>query len=247
MKPLIRSAVALLSLAAVSMAIPALAEAANAYVTGTVNLRAGPDISYPLVGRISAGTAIEVQGCTDGWAWCDVVVYGDRGWVAGNYIEYTYQDRPVLLPMYGARIGVPIVSFVIGTYWDDYYRNRPFYRERERWYQRRIERRPPPPPIRHPYRGPPIQGGPRPVVPRWDQRPSTPPRQPGHPGPAEPEHPTLPVRQAPQQSPVGPARPVQPVENHRAQERNRAGKPAAKPADKKDVHGKDVPRDQGSH
>ncbi len=100
-----------------------------------------------------------MQGCTDGWEWCDVIAYDNRGWVAGNFVEYEYQDRPVLLPAYGAQIGIPIVTFVIGSYWDNHYRNRPFYRERSRWYRRPIVRRPPPPPLRHPYR-PPSHGSP---------------------------------------------------------------------------------------
>jgi uncharacterized protein YraI len=150
-------------------ALPALAQAADGYVTGNVNLRAGPDPSYPLIDRIPAGTDVSVQGCTDGWEWCDVIVYGNRGWVAGNYIQYDYQDRRVLLPAYGAQTGIPIITFVIVNYWDQYYRSRPFYRERSRWYRRPIVRRPPPPPLRHPYAGGPRHGtsGQRPS---WNQR-----------------------------------------------------------------------------
>jgi uncharacterized protein YraI len=159
MKYLIRSAWISLSLAALSLAVPALAQAADGYVTGNVNLRAGPAPDYPLIALIPAGTEVDVQGCTDGWEWCDVIAYGNRGWVAGNFVEYDYQDRPVLLPAYGAQIGIPIVTFVIGSYWDNHYRNRPFYRERSRWYRRPIVRRPPPPPLRHPYR-PPSHGSP---------------------------------------------------------------------------------------
>ena len=154
MKRLARSTLAVLSLAAASLAFPVLAHAADGYVTGNVNLRAGPDPGYPLIDLIPAGTEVDVLGCTDGWEWCDVIAYGNRGWVAGNYVEYFYQDRPVLLPAYGAQIGIPIITFVISTYWDSHYRGRPFYRERERWYHRPVVRRPPPPPIRHPYRPP---------------------------------------------------------------------------------------------
>lgn len=152
MKRLTRFALATLSLTAASLAFPALAQAADGYVTGNVNLRAGPDPSYPLIDLIPAGTEVDVLGCTDGWEWCDVIAYGNRGWVAGNYVEYFYQDRPVLLPAYGAQIGIPIITFVIGNYWDSHYRGRPFYRERDRWYRRPIVHRPPPPPMRYPYR-----------------------------------------------------------------------------------------------
>ncbi|MFC5579737.1 SH3 domain-containing protein [Rhodanobacter terrae] len=159
MKRLTRLALASLSVASLSLAFPALARAADAYVTGNVNLRAGPDPDYPLIDQIPAGTEVDVQGCTDGWEWCDVIVFGNRGWIAGNYIEYEYDDRPVLVPEYGAQIGIPIVTFVIGDYWGHYYRSRPFYRDRDRWYSRPIGRRPPPPPMSRPYEGRPIPEG----------------------------------------------------------------------------------------
>ena len=159
MKRLVRFALASLSLVSASLALPALAHATDAYVTGDVNLRAGPDPDYPLIDQIPACTEVNVQGCTDGWEWCDVIVYGNRGWVAGNYIEYEYQDQPVLLPAYGAQIGIPIVTFVIGNYWDNYYRSRPFYRERDRWYSRPVMHRPPPRPMDRPYSGRPTPAG----------------------------------------------------------------------------------------
>lgn len=72
MKRLTRFALASLSVA--SLAFPALAQAqADGYVTGNVDLRAGPDLGYPLIALIPAGTEVSVQGCTDGWEWCDVI------------------------------------------------------------------------------------------------------------------------------------------------------------------------------
>jgi uncharacterized protein YraI len=126
------------ALATLSLAIPMLAYASDGYVTGNVNLRAGPDPGYPLVDQLPAGTEVNVQGCTDGWEWCDVINDGDgsRGWIAGNFIQYEYQDQPVLLPEYGADIGIPIIAFSIGAYWDNYYRGRPFYGDRASWYNR---------------------------------------------------------------------------------------------------------------
>jgi uncharacterized protein YraI len=139
-------------LASLLFLMPLLAYAADGFVTANVNLRAGPDIDYPLISTIPAGTQIAIQGCTNGWEWCDVIAYGNRGWIAGNYLQYNYQNQRVLVPAYGARIGIPIVSFVIGSYWGSYYQNRPFYRDRTRWYNRPIGHRPPPRPGYRPTR-----------------------------------------------------------------------------------------------
>ena len=186
------------------LATPLLAHAADGYVTGNVNLRAGPDGQYPLIFTIPAGSAVSVQGCTSGWEWCDVIVRGNRGWVDGYYIQYQYQNRPVALPDYGAQIGVPIVTFVIATYWNNYYRNRPFYRQRNSWYSRPIPHRPPPRPIhRLPtgHRPPPAK--PRPPVNR-PTRPKPPATNPPKPQPRPPANrPPAGQRPKPQPTPPG--------------------------------------------
>jgi len=116
--------------------------AADGYVLGDVNLRAGPDSSYPSVAMLSAGTPVAIEGCVDGWSWCDVAAGGDRGWVAGNFLQEEYQGQRVLVPDYGVRIGIPVVSFVFGTYWETNYRSRPWYGNREHWSRVRPQYRP---------------------------------------------------------------------------------------------------------
>ena len=129
-----------------ALAGPAAAQGASGVVTSYVDLYAGPDIGYPAVAELPAGTPVDIQGCLEGWTWCDVITMGTRGWVAGTFVQYTYESQPVIVADYGPRIGIPIVAFTIGMYWDHYYRDRPFYRDRDRWYSRPIESRPPPRP-----------------------------------------------------------------------------------------------------
>ena len=120
------------------LALPAAAQVTRGYASINLNLRAGPDIGYPTVDVLPYGAPLYVHGCTVDWSWCDVSVYDERGWVAGDYIDYPYRDRWVSVYNYGGLIGVPVIRFVIGDYWHDHYRHRHFYRDRDYWYHQRF-------------------------------------------------------------------------------------------------------------
>lgn len=109
------------------------AEASPGYVSRSVNLRAGPDVSYPVVNRVRAGTRVEIFGCMEGWNWCEIGFYRDRGWVSGQYLQAFENRRRVYVEQAGPVIQLPIISFEISNYWDAHYRNKPFYRDRGRW------------------------------------------------------------------------------------------------------------------
>ncbi|WP_434711801.1 SH3 domain-containing protein [Rhizobium sp. YTUHZ045] len=113
---------------------PAIAQAAEGYSTANVNMRAGPSTRYPAVAVIPAGSSVEIRGCLSNVNWCDVEFYGGRGWVSGQYVQAVYEQRRVYVgPEYYRPLGIPLVTFSVGNYWDRYYRHRDFYRERDRW------------------------------------------------------------------------------------------------------------------
>lgn len=127
----------------IALALPLAAAAQDAFTRGAVNLRAGPSSTYPMVATLAPGQPVQVMGCTSGYGWCDVVLPdGLRGWAYAGSLDYAYQEQRVPLATYGAVIGVPIVTFAIGSYWGDYYRDRPWYGQ-PRWWGGR----PPPPPV----------------------------------------------------------------------------------------------------
>ena len=107
--------------------------ASPGYTTTSVTMRAGPGGDFPPVVYLRRGTPTEVYGCLDEFTWCDVDADGQRGWVRGSKLDIAYQGRRVLLPYYGPRIGLPIVTFSFNDYWGRYYSDRPFFADRERW------------------------------------------------------------------------------------------------------------------
>jgi uncharacterized protein YraI len=162
---------------ALALFAPVFAYANDGFLVSDISLQSGPDSDYPPIGDLQAGTEVDVQGCIEGYAWCDVIVGDDRGWVPGSYLEEEYDNQPVFLVDYGPRIGIPVVSFSIGTYWDAHYHNRPFYSQRTEWVNRRFTPRPPPrPSIAH---APPLPnhggGHPAPTVAGHAQPGHTPP------------------------------------------------------------------------
>lgn len=151
MKGIAHKAIAILLLA-----LPLGAAAQMGYVTTTVNMRAGPDSSYPMVARLPSGSAVNVAGCIASYAWCDVYAGNLRGFVYSSYIVYPYQSNQVPIYSYGPALGLPLITFSIGNYWDNYYRGQPFYNNRSYWYARPYH--PPPPRFHNDWRPPPYHG-----------------------------------------------------------------------------------------
>src|SRR6195256_5651794 len=118
---------------AAMLLMPTAALAAPGIVTTTVSLRAGPGEGFPTVDRIPGGTGVNIHGCLRGTAWCDVSWSEDRGWVSSQYLEYLHRNRYVYLPDYVDEIDVPVVPFVLTSYWSSYYAGRPWYHRRAYW------------------------------------------------------------------------------------------------------------------
>lgn len=122
-----------LFIAAAVLLMPTAALAAPGIVTTTVGLRAGPGEGFPTVDHIPGGARVNIHGCLRGTAWCDVSWSDDRGWVSSQYLEYLYRNRYVYLPDYVDEVDVPVVAFVLTSYWSSYYAGRPWYHRRAYW------------------------------------------------------------------------------------------------------------------
>ncbi|WP_322104314.1 SH3 domain-containing protein [Paraburkholderia sp. J41] len=166
---------------------PAFAQS-QAFTSTTVNLYAGPAGDFPVVAQVPGGVSLTVMGCVSGYSWCDVSLPGLRGWIYGSYLSYPWQGQRVPVLSYGATIGLPIVTFSLGAYWGNFYRDRPWYGNQGRWARHPGPRPVPPPSIRPPR--PPSHGGGRPPSHGAGpgQRPPGHGAGPGHGGARPPSH-----------------------------------------------------------
>lgn len=133
-----------------TFSVPAVAQ--MAFTIQPVNMRAGPDRGFPLVGWLPGGVTVRVLGCISGWRWCDVSSGRNRGWVFARYLSFTFQNQPMPIIVGGSRSGFPIVTFNIGPYWSAHYRGRPWYSQQSQWSNWGPP--PPRPPSRPPSRPP---------------------------------------------------------------------------------------------
>ncbi len=147
------------------------ASARSAATAAVVRLHAGPSPDFPVIVHLPAHVRVEVFGCVEGYAWCDVQWQHLRGWVFGGalYVPYAGQSYPVI--SVGGYLGVGIVYFSVNDYWNRYYVGRPWYsssynvwvgRPPPPYWPPHYHRPPPPPPPRPP--PPPPRPPPRPPV-----------------------------------------------------------------------------------
>ncbi|TKC88002.1 peptide-binding protein [Trinickia terrae] len=225
----------------------------EAYTSAPVDVYAGPASDYPVVAQLPPGQELEVLGCVADYSWCDVAAPGLRGWVYGGYLSYPYDGSQEPIITYGAQFGVPIVVFSFGNYWDHYYRDRPWYHDRDRW-----SHHPPP-------RGGPPQGGgggptvnPRPVIRGGPPQPQgtvhEPPQQPQGTAHAPPQEPPgmahAPPQQQSQPRPDYGHAPQQPQQGYaHAPPPQAAPRPAAPPVERGggQVRGGNEDRDRSSN
>jgi len=128
-------------------------------VMANVHLRAGPSVFYPSVGMVFAGSPAVVFGCEQGFNWCDVQIGLNRGWVDAAFLQAQSPGGPVIITNNPFALGIPITPFVLNTYWNTWYRGRPWFAQRPRYYNywRQFPHGRPPPPPRRPIVRPPAR------------------------------------------------------------------------------------------
>jgi len=86
----------------VSLSAMLLGSSVSAQTSATaftdLNLRAGPAVSYEIIGVIPASQTVSVDGCLEASNWCRVSYDGANGWASGDYLT-----AMVAAPIYANR------------------------------------------------------------------------------------------------------------------------------------------------
>jgi uncharacterized protein YraI len=105
-----------------ALVLPALAAAqtlAYASYDGYTNVRAGPSTRYQIIAQLAPGTAVDVLGCLETRAWCQILIDDLEGWVYSRRLEFDYSGQRYLVPDYYSYFNAPFVYFNFGNY-DNY-------------------------------------------------------------------------------------------------------------------------------
>lgn len=96
--------------AAAVVFLPAVASAAPATATSGVNVRSGPGTSYQVIGGLSSGQRVDVQGCRSGWCY----INGPTGYVSASYLR-AEDTATQMQPNFNLGFSFPQGSVTIGT------------------------------------------------------------------------------------------------------------------------------------
>jgi uncharacterized protein YraI len=73
-----------------------------------LNLRAGPNTTYPIVSVIPATQTVMVDGCLEAANWCRVTYDGVSGWASGDYLT-AMVEQPIVV--HRERLAVKTVTY----------------------------------------------------------------------------------------------------------------------------------------
>jgi hypothetical protein len=109
---LLRAATAISVVCAAALVLmPAVASAAPAVATSTVNVRSGPSTSYAVIGSLRPGEAVDVAGCRSGWCYLS----DEDGYVSSAYLRRGSSGGATFEPNFNLSFNFPQGSISLGT------------------------------------------------------------------------------------------------------------------------------------
>lgn len=140
MRPFLSLILTAAVLLAASIALPAAAQTqvyvspgSQVHVRAGAQIHAGPGPEYPRVEYVRFSTTASLYGCLSEVEWCDISTPTARGWVPTYALAVQQNQRFYDFSQSRAWYAYPVITFVIDRYWHDHYRNRDWYRDRDRY------------------------------------------------------------------------------------------------------------------
>jgi len=83
---LVKRRVVGMAIVAATLFTPAIASAATAYVSASVNVRSGPGANYGRLATLPAGITVNAGSCRNGW--CQIYNGNSVGFVSARYVRF---------------------------------------------------------------------------------------------------------------------------------------------------------------
>lgn len=97
--------------AAALVFLPAVASAAPAVATASVNVRSGPGTSFRVIDTLRPGESVDVGGCRSGWCY----LTDEKGYVSSSYLRRTSGGSATIEPNFNLSFNFPQGSISIGS------------------------------------------------------------------------------------------------------------------------------------
>lgn len=96
---------------AAAIAMSGAAYAQTMATAGTdLNVRSGPGVQHEVIGAITSGDEVTVNGCIESANWCEVVAGDLSGWAYGDYLTVKAGDTVEALYPNRQEIGVTVIE-----------------------------------------------------------------------------------------------------------------------------------------
>ena len=103
--------IGMVSVIAMSVAAPGLAQTAQAVAATDLNIRSGPGPFFDILGVIPGGTEVAVDGCLEAASWCKVDFNDLTGWSSSDYLAVGVEDLAIALSTRPGSVTINSISY----------------------------------------------------------------------------------------------------------------------------------------
>lgn len=107
-----KNRIAGMAIVAAALFTPAIASAATAYISASVNVRSGPGANYGRLATLPAGVAVNAGSCRNGW--CQIYNGNSVGFVSARYVRFGSYNGAYAAPSTQPLLSAMMVTIMVG-------------------------------------------------------------------------------------------------------------------------------------